>query len=269
MLLLVPAGARAESPYEVDPAIDLPLTALGLLTAAAPRLFVSQLPGPACGLDCDPDDVNAFDRGVIGNRSEAAAMTSDVLWAVTMAAPLTSGLIEQLAGDPADGWAGFATDTLVLAESYALAMGIYGVLSFAVRRPRPYAYDKTRSPSTRTGTDAGLSFPSGHTAGAFVAATTWSLTFSRRHPHSGWRYVVWLGAGAAAATTGIMRASAGEHFWSDVIFGAALGATAGWLVPQLHLKEGGRTSTSGDGSWLVLRPTVAGGVLGLGLAGGL
>lgn len=63
------------------------------------------------------------------------------------------------------------------------------------------------------------SFPSGHTALAFAAATT----MYRRY---GWEY----GAPAYALATlaGYARVDARKHHWYDVVAGGAIGAASGW-----------------------------------------
>lgn len=63
------------------------------------------------------------------------------------------------------------------------------------------------------------SFPSGHTANAFAAATT-------LHRRYGWE--VGFPAYAVATLTGVARERARKHHWWDVVAGAAIGSAAGW-----------------------------------------
>lgn len=63
------------------------------------------------------------------------------------------------------------------------------------------------------------SFPSGHTANAFSAATT-------LHRRYGWE--VGFPAYAVATLTGVARERARKHYWWDVVAGAAIGSAAGW-----------------------------------------
>lgn len=64
------------------------------------------------------------------------------------------------------------------------------------------------------------SFPSGHSAVAFSAATT----MYRRY---GWE--VGLPAYAVATLTASARVSADKHHWYDAVAGAAIGTATGWM----------------------------------------
>jgi len=64
------------------------------------------------------------------------------------------------------------------------------------------------------------SFPSGHTATAFAAATT-------LHRRYGWK--TGFPAYAIATLTGAARVGARKHHWHDVITGGAIGAVSGWF----------------------------------------
>jgi len=85
------------------------------------------------------------------------------------------------------------------------------------------------------------SFPSGHTANAFAAATT-------LHRRYGWE--VGFPAYAVATITGVARERSREHYWYDVVAGAVIGTATGWyftdafnsnvqLVPWVDSKGGG------------------------------
>ncbi len=79
------------------------------------------------------------------------------------------------------------------------------------------------------GSDA-LSFPSGHSARAFMMAGLLTREYGGLSP--------WVGAGAysLAAATGVMRIANDRHWLSDVLTGAGLGilsAEAGYLISDL------------------------------------
>lgn len=72
------------------------------------------------------------------------------------------------------------------------------------------------------------SFPSGHTALSFAAATTMELRY-------GWQWG--LPAYAGATLVGISRVAAREHHWWDVVAGAGVGMASGWLFTHPFDKQ--------------------------------
>ena len=70
----------------------------------------------------------------------------------------------------------------VTPKPLCLTWSVYSLCNFAIRRPRPYVYDTTLSNQSRLRKDRAMSFPSGHTSGAFAMATAYSYTFSQRYP---------------------------------------------------------------------------------------
>ncbi|MBN2496293.1 MAG: phosphatase PAP2 family protein [Deltaproteobacteria bacterium] len=223
-----------QSPFEVDLVLDLGITLGSLVVLGASRLFVGEFSGPACGLDCRPQDVNWLDRQVIGKRSAASDMASDIGAASAMALPFLLGAIDTLVSGPGDGWTGYAKDSLVLAETLSLTLGLNNTLNFIVRRPRPFAYDGAVDAERRLEAESAMSFPSGHTSASFAMATAYSYMYMRRHPDSPLVAPIWLGTHALACAVGVLRTEAGEHFYTDVLAGAALGVGLGLLVPWLH-----------------------------------
>ena len=94
--------------------------------------------------------------------------------------------------------------------SIAAAQAVTQLLKRVIRKPRP---DRSNN----------LSFPSGHTATAFAAA---SSLMERRGAGEG------LPALAAAGLVGTARVRAGKHDWADVAAGAAIGSAAGALLTR-------------------------------------
>ncbi|MFO0746518.1 MAG: phosphatase PAP2 family protein [Myxococcota bacterium] len=219
--------ARAESPYRTRAAIDLPVTGLGLVLTLPAFLEVRP---PACLPDCDPADVNAFDRPIIGNYSAPARTAADVTVVAMVVLPLLLDAIDS----GGDGW---LDDSAVYAETLAVMAGLTQLTKAAVDRAAPFVYDPNVPDDVRRNDrDGPRSFFSGHTSMAFAAAAATTVTFWQRHPKSGWRWVV-LGVSAAVATSvGLFKIEAGYHWWSDVIAGAVAGTSVGILVPVLHFR---------------------------------
>jgi len=86
--------------------------------------------------------------------------------------------------------------------------------------------------ATRPDGSDNKSFPSGHTAIAFSAATFMDRRYGEpwRQRYGNWAIPTLYGA---AALTGIARVEANRHHWGDVLAGAAIGygATRFWSDP--------------------------------------
>lgn len=117
------------------------------------------------------------------------------------------------------------------AFSTGLEMGLVNAVKYMVERPRP---DQS----------ANNSFPSGHTATAFMTATILQKEY-------GWRYP-WVGFGgyALATAVGFSRSLNDRHWGTDIIGGALFGIAAtelGYYLSSLIFKEKGYTAEYLDG----------------------
>ncbi len=106
----------------------------------------------------------------------------------------------------------------------ALTLG----LKFTIDRPRPFVTYPEIEKLAKTGN--GRSFPSGHTSGAFAAATSLSIAFPK------WYVIVpsyiW------ASGVGYSRMHEGVHYPSDVFAGVLVGTGSAflchWVNKKLH-----------------------------------
>lgn len=234
-----PAPALPPHPTFIRPAIDVPVIVLGAAIFLGTEYATKELKWAGCG-DCDRAALGSLDRRVLGNADRTAARASDVLLASAIALPFLLDLGDALAGSrrrpggtrhAAGGW---LRDAIVLAEVFTVNLGLTNIVKFAVRRPRPYSYDRDSELADPTENDARLSFYSGHASTAFAMLTAYAMLFTFRHPRPRAAVPVWIAAVGLAATTGVLRVVAGKHFWSDVVTGAFAGAAVGALVPALH-----------------------------------
>jgi membrane-associated phospholipid phosphatase len=131
---------------------------------------------------------------------------------------------------------------------YAVSNGIANAIVVPVKR----ISEKRRPDSS----DA-LSFPSGHTATAFVSAEFLRQEYKDVSP--------WIGAGgyAVAIATGYLRMYNNKHWFSDVAAGAGIGILSTrvsyWLYPKAKNLILGR---SAGGSATLIVPTYGNGQLG-------
>lgn len=237
-----------QSPFDVDLAIDLPLTLGTPVVFVMPVLVAEDTVRPWCGLECDRDNINPVDRAVMSDGSQKLADISDILLWAGMALPFAFDALDVAVSSPSDGWNGFGTDTLVLGEAISITLSISHILNFVVRRPRPYVYDPDVSDDFKDRSAAAASFPSGHTAYSFCWATTYSYIYMKRHPNSRGIWPVWLGTYGYATAVGVLRVMSNAHFLTDGIAGAALGIVVGWLVPYLRQRDRDEKANPADSS---------------------
>ncbi len=143
---------------------------------------------------------------------------------------------------PPAGNYGRAEPGIAWASGFALTLGSAQIVKTLAERPRPYTYNAAYTAPAESCTglvgparDDCWSFFSGHTAitayNLYYAASAIDLYAPK---HSPWVNV----AGYAAATlgtafVGTARVEAGQHFWSDVAVGAAVGAGLGLASPRV------------------------------------
>ena len=172
----------------------------------------------------DKSDINAFDRWA----AQPYRKTLDNLGTAGVVAAIIPSLFSVYASDD------YLTAGVMFAETMLVASGTYSALKTVVKRNRPYMYYDGGSEGDMEDGDYENSWPSGHTTNAFAAAVFAGYTFSAYNPDSPWKIPVWIAALGTASATGVLRVASGNHFPSDVISGAAIGALSGFLVPYLH-----------------------------------
>ncbi len=233
---------RRDSVYRVNPAVDIPVLSAAALGATLPLLFEPQLIHQKC--PCNPDDVNSFDRPVLGNQDATAGMISNYAVALAIAVPIALDGADQGFSKT------FGEDLLVFTEVLSLNTAISHIGRYGVQRPRPVAYT-ANPPEGRAGEF--LSFYSGHSASVFAALSAASMTYGYRYGHRVWPWLITAGVGVGES---VLRVAAGRHFYTDVIAGAVMGTAIGTLVPFLHRRYRGSELTvvpteDADGAQLV------------------
>lgn len=225
LLLSSAAGGATEPPaFRWDPLVDGALTVgSGVLWGT---LHYGVEPGPP-GLvtGTAPGGIDALTPTTWNPALDPA---SDALVYSTLAGGL---LVAGLAARHSDD---AVASTGVVLESFLITGLITDVVKVAVDRPRPYTWLEDPPPEVLdelATPDAFMSFPSGHTS--FEASLSFS-TASVLVAHGAPPLPTWTGATILTAGTGILRIASGRHYPTDVIAGAALGATVGLLVPALH-----------------------------------
>jgi membrane-associated phospholipid phosphatase len=223
------APTRAQSPYALDPVREGVIVGGGVAGSlgalAIQHGIVPLTPDEVAGLS--RADVNAFDRGATYRYSTTADGVSD--WAVYGLLVSPCALLMS-APVRADFW----TYGTMYGETLLLTLATVQLTKGLVLRTRPYAYNADAPMDEKTTVEARTSFYSSHTAFAFASAVFMSLTFQAYEPDSPLRPWIWAASLSVATATGVLRYTAGSHFPTDILVGAAIGTLAGVVVPALH-----------------------------------
>lgn len=180
------------------------------------------------------NDINAFDRKMrslgVGHRSLEKRRLLDHLSSATLMATVFQPVGMLIVADVPNRW---NRDVPVLLEATALTLSVNAFVKHLARRSRPQDHfceeEKIVVPCRP---DTRLSFYSGHTSAAFVAAVAGGTLADLHHlEHRKW---IWASGLTLAATTGVLRVMSDQHYATDVLTGMAAGSLAGWLIPKLH-----------------------------------
>jgi membrane-associated phospholipid phosphatase len=219
------AGVCAESRYTYDARKDLITGSLSLGVFTAPFFIGS----PAPDTVFNKSEVNSFDRMLFRSYSRKPDMISKVSTYGLMALAVLP-----VAGNITAPHT-VITYGIMYAEAFFLTYGTKELLKHTINRNRPYSYFGSIPPGKEDDYDD--SFPSGHTALAFMAAGFLTSTFSTEFPQSRWKAPVIAASYSIAMAVGAGRILSGSHFLTDVIAGAAIGSLYGYLIPHLHARK--------------------------------
>jgi len=225
-LIAMPSAGRAGEPdaLHYDPAVDLPVTFaagglfVGLFLGAKRQPLSNAVPAEPPG---------AIDGLGVRSLQESYVLPSDIVLYGSLAAGLGLAAYDGASDDALLSRIG------LYAEAFVICGAVTELTKWAVRRPRPYTYDERLGKP-----DDDLSFFSGHTsqtaAAAFFTARAIDLTGDLSQ---GERIAIYSTAGALTVGVGTLRVAAGKHWPSDVLVGAFVGSSVGWLVAELHRSD--------------------------------
>jgi membrane-associated phospholipid phosphatase len=224
-----PCGATVlEKTITYDPLWDTLVLGAGIGGAVAEHFLLG-----GTSVDFTAPDMNALspiDAATLFPYHEGYGMISAGTTGLAILWPALFGLI-----GPKD-------DLLPAAAAYTEALSLTFIakdlLKLAFPKARPYAYAGAELGGDLLA-EADESFPSGHTALAFCAATSFAvlgLELAADNPATPWLVA---GGYCLATATGVLRVVSGNHFLSDVAAGAALGTGIGWLVTAAHIRLAG------------------------------
>lgn len=130
-----------------------------------------------------------------------------------------------------------SSDYLTIASSWGATMltsyGTRTVLKCTIDRERPYVGQPSRPADTSEDHD---SFPSGHTLMSFASAAYLQTMGALFYPDSKTVKITAIAAWTLAGSTAVLRVVGGSHHLTDVLAGAAIGSTLGFLGPWITSK---------------------------------
>jgi membrane-associated phospholipid phosphatase len=244
-LVGAPRAASADEVHELrhDVTTDATVAVTATILVVGSELAKADL-APATCLWCEDDALDRSTRDALRwQRPAAANAVSNVIGFAV--APLDAFGTLALAGVDAGSGAGSAgsagaaagrrvpVDALLLYESVAVSAVVNQLVKLTVGRERPFVHalgpDDKRATSQPS--DNNLSFYSGHTGLTMTLAAAGGTIATLR----GYRLapLVWSSGAAISAFTGYLRIAADKHWLTDVLFGAAVGAAVGVLLPVL------------------------------------
>ena len=219
----------AESVYTFNLPKDIILGSVSLgLTVSS--LFINRSANAISENDIlSRDSVNSFDRGLMFEYNKPIDIFSDIIVYSVITMPVLS-----LVGNFKDANA-LITYGVMYGESLLFVFGTCEFFKNTILRYRPYNYFGDVPAGKES--DYFKSFPSRHTAFAFMSAGFLTSTFFAENPGSPWKVPLCAAAYTLAAGVGVSRISSGNHFTSDVLAGVAIGSLYGYLIPRLHLRK--------------------------------
>ncbi len=246
---IYPPTVHAQSVYDLSWKKDVPMLAGGMAGTTA-SLLLRAHHDPLTDIEIaqlNPNDINIFDRPAIQYYGEGAREASDVLLTLSYALPLTALLFQDTRSD-------VGTIGVLLAETLLLNEAFTGITKTLVERPRPYTYNPEVPETNKTENDSNLSFFSGHTSYTAALSFFSAKVITDHTDNRTVKIIAWTSAVLLPAATGYMRYRAGMHFPTDIITGYVIGASLGYLVPQLHKVKSDKKQLSHHISQFTLSP---------------
>ncbi len=232
--VLVAQSSAGTSPYQLNWTVDGVTFGTGIVTAFAASAVDDSIPilSAAEISALDKNSINALDRISAGNYSLSQDKISDVLVGASILSPALLMLDPSIRKDA-------GTISTMYLETILFATFLPSFGKGTAKRIRPYVYSSSAPLDEKQNQDARRSFFSGHATWAFATSVFFATVYSDYHPDSEYGNYIWGGAIGLASTVSLLRVTSGAHFVSDIVVGAAVGSTLGYVIPYIH-----RTNTA-------------------------
>jgi membrane-associated phospholipid phosphatase len=236
-IVAAPTYAGGSGAFALDPMHELAIGLPGTAAFAAGCILTADAPNSAGALGWIDDDwtfpYNAT-LDLVGSITSVAAVAALPLL-------LDAFTVEDI-----------SIIAVMYAESAVWTIGLKNILKGAFDRPRPYLFYSNTPGNLINDEDPDnelySSFPSGHTAIAFMTASFITYVYSKGDSSKTSKILVGAGVFALAGGTAALRIAAGTHYPSDVLAGALIGTAVGFLVPALHTQKPEKGWSLGTGA---------------------
>ncbi len=229
LAILFCTQAIAQSSHSLDAGLDATLLGAGGLTFGLGFHLLKKVE-PMTEEEIkklDPLLVNPVDRPTTQNWNLKAHKISDITLQTSFFSQFALAF-DKHSRDEA------GTIGVMMAEVALLNNGITNIIKGTAKRRRPFTYNPMAPMEKKMEKNGRYSFFSGHASNSASYAFLTAKVFTDNNPGSKWNPYVWTAAVSLPAVTSFLRVKAGKHFPTDVIVGYAVGATIGFLVPELH-----------------------------------
>ena len=215
---------NSQSAFTYDIKQDIVIGSLAVLSSIVPFFINNEPETIPTGLH--RDSINDFDRVFMFSYNRPLGIAGDIGLYGLFALPILS-----LSGN-FNNKDTLLTYGIMYAQSILLVYGTCEILKISIGRYRPYSYFGDIPSGFED--DYYKSFPSRHSAFAFMSASFFAATFFAEQPESSWKIPLILGSYTLATGVAAIRVASGVHFLTDVLAGAAIGSFIGWVIPILH-----------------------------------
>ena len=221
--------AQFVSPYKLSLAVDIPISSNSVALLGTSYLIGTSwnIPSKESIATLNRSDINPLDRGATYQHSKIAGYFSDAALYSSIGLPLLQLINKNSRKD-------FGKVAAINAEVIVLNLAVTDLFKETIRRKRPLLYNPDVPIDAKYTKDNFKSFFSGHTSTVASMSFCFATMFAQYNPNSKAKPAVWVLCAAFPAITGILRYKAGEHYWTDIITGYAVGALLGVGVPYLH-----------------------------------
>src|SRR5690606_15106724 len=181
-------------------------------------------------------DVNAVDgffRDALLRRDTHAASVTSHIVTYAVAPASTTALLAAVAWDEGK-IKNFFVDAMIVVESTLTVVAIEEVVKAFTMRERPNVHvvvDEREHAEAAAVTGANFSFPSGHTLAIMaLTASAGTVAGMRRYRAAP---VIWVTGTMLALAAGYLRIAGDQHYFTDTLAGAVMGAGVGTAMPLL------------------------------------